>query len=305
MDRNEVRLHCLERWDADDERIAYFEDNYDEWLDQIPDDMHEIIFQLLEFFEYYSHEKVNQLLVNLGHELIKYNEIDPQLTIYTPLAKSNGLWSSSQDYLREYTLLHGIHNAKIAANLEQYFDKKNHKPIHNIVIVDDFCGSGKTFTNFLMNYYDLLKDKTVYYLVSYCMDEAKTTIESTAIDYKLKVKIICINHGIKVFDRDEFFNRKDEIRKQIKSQSKKFKINKNDYLGKYESEALVSFYNNTPNNTIGLFWCDTKNYFSIFPRDFENKEGLKRPTPKNLKKDKADRNAQNYLSSARRAKNEY
>ena len=60
----------------------------------------------------------------------------------------------------------------------------------------------------------------------------------------------------------------------------------------------------TPNNTIGLFWYDSDKYFSIFPREFENTEGLKRPTPRSLKQQKAARTAQNYLSATRRAQNE-
>ena len=113
-----------------------------------------------------------------------------------------------------------------------------------------------------------------------------------------------INSGKRAFEYNAFSERKDELRPLIKRRSKKLNIPGVYCLGKYKSESLVSFYNDTPNNTIGLFWYDSDKYFSIFPREFENTEGLKRPTPRSLKQQKAARTAQNYLSATRRAQNE-
>lgn len=53
MKKENVYLRCLERWSATDKRISYFEANFDEWFSQLPEDIHEVVFKLLEIFEYY------------------------------------------------------------------------------------------------------------------------------------------------------------------------------------------------------------------------------------------------------------
>ena len=129
-------------------------------------------------------------------------------------------------------------------------------------------------------------------------------IDETSRQHEVTIEVIYINSGKRAFEYNAFSERKDELRPLIKRRSKKLNIPKKYCLGKYESESLVSFYNDTPNNTFGLFWYDSDKYFSIFPREFENTEGLKRPTPRSLKQQKAARTAQNYLSATRRAQNE-
>ena len=136
------------------------------------------------------------------------------------------------------------------------------------------------------------------------MQEAMPLIDETSRQHEVTIEVIYINSGKRAFEYNAFSERKDELRPLIKRRSKKLNIPGVYCLGKYKSESLVSFYNDTPNNTIGLFWYDSDKYFSIFPREFENTEGLKRPTPRSLKQQKAARTAQNYLSATRRAQNE-
>lgn len=39
MNSKEVFMRCLKRWNADDEKIFYFKENFDEWFSQIPEDI--------------------------------------------------------------------------------------------------------------------------------------------------------------------------------------------------------------------------------------------------------------------------
>lgn len=306
MNRKEVFMRCLKRWNADDEKIFYFKENFDEWFSQIPEDICEVVAQLLEMFEYFSQKKINRYLHDLRFKLEEKAKFDSESTIYTPLPSSKGIENSSYDYLFTYRQLHNISKFKLALNLETYIEKNRGKygEIKNIVIVDDFCGSGESLKAFIKQYSHHLQGKTIYYLVTYFMREALTLIGEVSKQYGVSVEVIYIKSGGRAFDDDIFREKQAELRALIKKQSKTLNIPKIYGLGKYNSESLVSFYNDTPNNTIGLFWYDSDNYFSIFPREFENTEGLKRPTPQSLKEQKGVRCTQNYLSAMRRAQNE-
>lgn len=306
MRKEDVYLHCLERWSSADKRISYFEENFDEWFSQLPEDIHEVVCKLLEMFEYYSQLKVNQYLCDLGFKLDEKEQFNPDATIYTPLPSHKGIANSSYDYLFTYRQLHDVSKYKIALDLDRYIEEKPDKyvKIQNIVIIDDYCGSGESLKTFIENHSEQLRGKTIYYLVTYFMQEAMPLIDETSRQHEVTIEVIYINSGKRAFEYNAFSERKDELRPLIKRRSKKLNIPKKYCLGKYESESLVSFYNDTPNNTFGLFWYDSDKYFSIFPREFENTEGLKRPTPRSLKQQKAARTAQNYLSATRRAQNE-
>lgn len=95
MKKEDVYLHCLERWSSADKRISYFEENFDEWFSQLPEDIHEVVCQLLEMFEYYSQLKVNQYLCDLGFKLDEKEQFNPDATIYTPLPSHKGIANSS------------------------------------------------------------------------------------------------------------------------------------------------------------------------------------------------------------------
>lgn len=298
----EVYDKCLKRWDADDARIKYFSENYDEWLVQLPEDTQEIVLQLLDMFEYYSQPKVNQFLLELEPKLRENENYDADTSLYTPLASEKGINNSSDYYLFTYKHLHDISKFRIARDLKQFAEASFEKfsAIENIVIVDDYCGSGESLRKFLEKRLNLLYGKHIFYMVTYIMEKALDKIQQMSKTLGLQIDVIYINKGKKAFDMECFAQNAEEARTLIKNLSQKLNIHRNCRLGKYNSEALVAFYNDTPNNDIGVFWYDSDIYFSIFPRELENTEGLRRPTPRELKEGKRYRNAQNYNSFIQR-----
>ena len=302
MEKIAVYDRCLKRWDSSDERVKYFCENYDEWLEQLPVEAQEIVLQLLDMFEYYTQPKVNRFLFELEPKLKESEYFNADTSLYTPLASEKGINNSSDDYLFAYRHLHGISKFKIARDLKQFAETSPEKysAVENIVIVDDYCGSGESLRKFLEKRLDLLSGKRVFYIVTYIMEESLDKIQNISETLGLEIKVIYINKGRKAFDMECFAQNAEEARALIKSLSKSLNIHKNCRLGKYKSEALVAFYNDTPNNDIGVFWYDSDIYFSIFPRELENTEGLRRPTPRELKEKKKQRNAQNYNSFVQR-----
>lgn len=79
-------------------------------------------------------------------------------------------------------------------------------------------------------------------------------------------------------------------RECFKEESLKMDLyNENDIFGFSKSESLVSFYNDTPNNTLGVFWKNTSKNNALFPRNNERKPAWMR-----FKSDKKQRNESNY-----------
>ena len=253
---------------------------------------------------YYSQERVNQYLFELHPKLER--KIEPENTLYTPLLSEKGIVNSSVDYLCTYRQMHGISKYRVALDIDTYITKSPEKfeNVQNIVIVDDYCGSGKSLKTFIEGHTDSLKGKRIYYLVTYFMLEAQQLIDEISEQYEISIEVIYINSGKHAFDDERFSEHSSELRRALKECSKRLNIARQYPLGKYNTESVVSFYNDTPNNTIGIFWCDTNIYFSIFPREFENTEGHKRPTLQSLKQQKEERVAQNYTSAMRKAQNE-
>ena len=54
---NRIAEDCLKRWNADDDRIVFFSENYKEWFEQLPEEIRSTALALLRKFEYYSKPK--------------------------------------------------------------------------------------------------------------------------------------------------------------------------------------------------------------------------------------------------------
>lgn len=304
LKKEDVYFRCLERWNADDEKTVYFKQHYDEWFSQLPEEIHEVVLQLLEMFMYYSQERVNQYLFELHPKL--EGKIEPENTLYTPLLSEKGIVNSSVDYLCTYRQMHRISKYRVTLDIDIYIANSPEKfeNVQNIVIVDDYCGSGKSIKAFIEGHSSQLKGKCIYYLVTYFMLESQQLIDEISKQYEISIEVIYINSGKRAFDDERFSEHGSELRRALKGCSKRLNIARQYPLGKYNTESLVSFYNDTPNNTIGIFWYDSNIYFSIFPREFEDTDGHKRPTLQSLKRQKEERVAQNYTSAMRKSQNE-
>lgn len=304
--RYDIVSRCLMSWaPADDEKTTSFEENFDEWIEQISAEAQPIVIELLKDFEYFSQPKVNQFLKKLHNMLISIQDFDVHKAIFTYLPSKRGIDNSSIEYLLNYKKIHSISKFDVATNLETYtiVNKEVFKNKKHIVFIDDFCGSGRTFIDFIKGHLDILTGKTIYYVITYIMTEAIKNIQNEATERSLQVKILFCNQSDKAFDKHLFPEKTEVAREKFYQASLETGVKEDSIWGYSGSESLVSFYNDTPNNTLGLFWHDSPNYFSIFPRENACGENNKRPTPRSMKKQKTERNNQNYIAHKRSALN--
>lgn len=87
----------------------------------------------------------------------------------------------------------------------------------------------------------------------------------------------------------------NEQREKIYELSQKRKITEKYIHGFKEAEALIAFNDNTPNDTIGIFWQKNKNNLPLFLREPDGPAGWK--TNRNNKK---RRKRQQYESKCRK-----
>jgi hypothetical protein len=284
-----IVTECLGRWRYEDERTKYFSDIFNTWVASIPKTAIEMIFHLLSTLCYYPHRLVNEYLVELHNRLNAKGEITNNNTIYISIKSRTGIGNSSNDYWVEYKFQNRI-NKYICFDDIRRLSPQQHAVISNIVIIDDCSGSGKTLVDYLRANSDFFRGKNIFFITIHVMKVALENINIFAKEENLKVDVLFIFEQDKAF-KDEYFKDKDSMKDDFIKLSRDLNINDGHILGFEESEGLFAFYNNTPNNTLGLFRYDIGEYRSLFPRKDD-----KKPTWWNLKENKQVRKAQNYHS---------
>ena len=138
--------------------------------------------------------------------------------------------------------------------------------------------------------------KKIFYIVIVTAKKGLEKINIYSKDNNLLINLLPKFTQEKIFEQNLFDN--NESAKQLLIRlSEEFKIPKFERLGYDKSESLVAFYNNTPNNTIGLMRYDTDIYKSLFPRKND-----KKPLWKTMKKDEKERKMTNYNNKVEKGK---
>jgi hypothetical protein len=290
----------IEKWQKSlelDDRLEYFEDEFERWIEQIPEEVIPTVIILLDNFEYYSHSVANEWLYKLHKVLLEKYQITNEDTIYTFLKSKDGISNSSNDYWTEYKLINNI-NRNICYENIFGINKKQWEFINNIVYIDDCSGSGKSFLKELETKENIYQNKNIYFIAIHVMEDAIKKINKFSKNKNINIEVIRAVTQPKAFS-PVFFNKNYEVEKtKIIEASKKLGIPKKEILGFKESESLMAFYNNTPNNTLGFLRYDVDNkYKSIFPRVND-----KKPSWQRLKQEKINRKARNYNNVVRNVK---
>jgi len=292
---NEIKIQCLKKWSSGldlDPRLSNFNNSFDKWLCQIPEKNRDMILPLIENMEYYSHEITNSWLKELHIKLMKNDNVTDDNTIYVFIKSKDGASNSSNDYWTEYKLINQI-NKNICIEDMKALSLKQFSYIDNIVFIDDFSGSGKSFIDELKKERDRYIGKNIYFITINIMKKAMDAIKKFETDNNLNIILLSAFEHNKAFERDLFADN-DSAKQELENLSREFKIPDDEILGYKKSEALVAFYNNTPNNTLGFIRYDTDAYKSIFPRRNDPK-----PSWKCLKKNKDKRKIMNYNVKAK------
>ncbi|EGO9008663.1 TPA: hypothetical protein OMH09_002446 [Enterococcus faecalis] len=217
-------------------------------------------------YRYYSRETVEHIFQKFHHDFLS-QVVNMQKTIFCNISNVENLtkYNSSNFFLSKYLEVNSLDNSKgfdIYQELLAKPESKRIRKVETIVFIDDFSGSGNTIIAYFKKLLPFLKDKKIVIYCIHIMEDAEKNIlrfvEENKGSNAIYLKYSCKSKKI--------LNSSPELRKVIRD------FEKNDLsssfpLGYDESEALVTFYRNSPNNTISSYWNHFEGYWSaLFPR---------------------------------------
>ena len=324
MELKKLMEYCINKWNRkteSDERIKKVEKYFEEWFSNIPEEYKSMVEILIKNLEYYPRKVVNNYLVELHNKLLEKGNINDDNTIYVFIKSRSGKGNSSNDYWTEYKNINEL-NREICYENMHLITNEQWKYIDNIIFIDDFCGTGNTFINEIKSIKKIKKirkinkikkmnkinkreklnktylEKRIFYIIIVTMEVGLKEIETYAESKKLLITLVYKFIEKKAFEQKLFITDDEIAKESLINLSEELKIPKKQHLGYGESQSLVAFYNNTPNNTIGLMRYDTDVYKSLFPRKND-----KKPSWKTMKKNEKERKMRNYNSKIKKGKN--
>jgi hypothetical protein len=158
---------------------------------------------------------------------------------------------------------------------------RNH-PEFSVIFLDDFSGSGNQFNKYYQTYVKpqlskTLNLKSIFFLTLFYLPRAKSLIEKSNSEINVEGEI---RYPVFLTNRSVFGNRDHmlPIREMCHSYGKSLfsiydKIKQADVphpLGYNNSQALIVFAYNPPNNTLPIIWS-SKNWNPLFPRVSQSK----------------------------------
>lgn len=303
---NSDRRTCRNEGKKQDPYIGedIFGKNLDMWLSNFDVESQKDLLKLLENYTYISKDQYGIYLDEIVDCIIENNDGDQSVlnhTYFITFPSSKGIRSGGDviraelplGYMGEITKNQII--VKVDSNIKLI--EKNAKII---VFIDDIIGSGKTAYKNIMNcleQFDVKKNnKKIYLATMFAKKEIiESKIELLKQDHYEVIPILinecksCLEKGY-IFSDDEF----DESYQKITVIEEEIAGKKLNDVGSYalgfeKSEMIISFYYNTPNNTLCMFWKPTKCNYPLFLRT-----SFRRPNVDIIKKNRENRKKNSY-----------
>lgn len=192
---DEIKTICIKKWSGEstDERIKYFLENFSTFASSFSGKMDECVEALLKEFDYYSQRSINKEFVDLHNKIVDDYKVDLEYTVFAVLESQRGSYNSSYEYITEYRHLNSIPKHNIYPNLTRCIESDYWEYVSDVIFIDDFCGSGKTFMDYILSIKDDIIDKNIYYVVVHMMNEAEANIKLFAEENNMKITVVS-NH---------------------------------------------------------------------------------------------------------------
>ena len=281
-------------WIAIDERLSFFAEKFDEWKKQIPDQYIEVLLTLLKELKYYTHKDANRILVSLHEQLLSNSNMTIDNTVFAYIKSKDGISNSSNDYWTEYKLLNNLNRNICYENLNA-IKGSGWQYIKNIVFIDDFSGSGESIKKELEKFLNIFHGKNVYIIVVCTMEAAVKKLKKFGETNSINIHFIYNDAFKKAFEQNYFPDNSTAKENYLSFCDSKGISSKSGWkLGFENTEALVSFYNNTPNNTLAFIHNRSNKYFPLFPRINDEKPIWQRNDCKKMNNRTKQRKNANY-----------
>ena len=264
----------IKHW-FDDREGAEFEHKIDNWLSQF--DVEEQFF-LLECLKRYSFFRAAQykhaqkmLYAKLTEKYPAWKDNSFIFKIYKEGA------SYSDNFFNDFWFINNIKD-ECKQNIEDFIEHL--EIIDNVIFIDDYIGSGDTIIKYWRQLFDrhsILKEKRIIILSLYLTQSGKLALKNYAADNSIKLEIIYFSIGDKFFKEGKYYSGQ-QLQEKLKIYNTlcdNAGISKTDRFGYENTQSLFSICNNTPNDTLGIFWKSNAKYNALMNRYYEpNKSNL-------------------------------
>ncbi len=257
-----------------------FKQHIEEWLGFFAEEDKHVFLELLKRYTYYTENKFRTALKYIVTEVQRDigDDIEWDSVFFVTFPSKDGVKSGGDD-IRSFLQMTNIGKIR-KDNIISEADKNKEKLKENakvIVFLDDIVGSGKTMYGNVKKVCEELEEISgikKYIGIIHANEKILKKKEEQLKKIGIDVGLIVYKVTEKCFKADYYFERdialeyKKIVEKyEIEIQSKKLDIFDKDYvLGFEDSQALVSFLYNTPNNTLSNFWRPSMESIPLFMR---------------------------------------
>ena len=266
-----IAEECINRWGGADSNTKDFDSKLEIFIDQLKNYKHieNILIELIKHFKYYKREKIISIFHFFHKKLTEEKKLKEELTIYCPIEGNNEKLNSSFTFLEEYRLENNI-SSNFGYRLD-VISEEDLKHIDNLIFIDDIIGSGKTIIDFFKKNISKIKKVNIYILCIEIMYEGFNNLENFLKKQNIKYEILFHHKSKKAFLNNKIFSENSsENETHLREFEKMLWKGKNNFiLGYNNSQALISFFRNTPNNTLSSFWFEGKKWQPLFSRNFK------------------------------------
>lgn len=262
-----IAASCIDRW-GEDVKTRNFSGKLGRFVSQLDSniDLGKVILDLVKHYNYYSRERLEQLMIGFYEIVVNELKLDESYTIYSRIEDDSKI-DSSNSFLEEFKILNDISN-HFSYDIEK-LNIDDFDNIHNVIFLDDIIGSGKTVESFFRKNKEKLLKVQCYIFCVEMLQEGKNFLEEFFKESGFKCEIICHNLHLKAFSENHIFNEDCKDNEVLLREFEKglWKKNHKCILGFEDSQAIVSFFRNTPNNTLSTFWFKSEKWEGLFPRN--------------------------------------
>lgn len=268
-----------------DSKVVDLQEKLACWIERFEEDDKQYFIKLFKNYIYISQREFEYKIWQLCESMYKnLNErgINKENILFVTISSPTGR-ASGGDSLRENLLIAnqewGMDKGQIVSDVEK-LDMNSLKDIKAIIFIDDILGTGfslkKTIQQFIQK-----AIKINFKIHEYIWAVTGVFMTRSAVRFiKKKIKKE-YNLKIEVFDNDNYIDNcmkgnhifnYDEVKKIeniVERYEKEIGMDgdKSYVMGFRGCKLLLSFYYNTPNNTLCSFWKCEKDNIPVFPRD--------------------------------------
>lgn len=276
MEKNLSRIDELvqafiEKHGTEERYIKGLKEKFISWLANANDDeeIKHILLELFASFHFYTKLEIKSIL----HKQLKnaLDKADLCSTKILPVSKKNGKDSSFDiigllnEIVREHEISLCEHT--ILKNISDI-----PKDTGTVILFDDISGTGGTVNTFLREHQDYLRGKETVLNLICVTPSAQKEIKKELIATNLKVQLVVEHEYDKVFSNHNLLG-KIHQESLYKFEEQIWGERNNNILGYKNSQILIGFSHNIPNNTISSFWYHSdfrglrKDWNALFKRD--------------------------------------